>query len=125
MMTTDRSKDPALEQVLGRVLRAGVLISAAVIFTGGVIHLSRRGNFLADYASFHGVAEQYSSLPGILNAAADLQGRGLIQLGFVLLIFTPILRVVVSFFGFILERDWKYVVITFVVLILLLAGLVV
>ena len=46
-------------------------------------------------------------------------GRGLIQLGLLLLIATPIARVVFSVAGFARQRDWLYVAITLIVLTLL------
>jgi uncharacterized membrane protein len=52
------------------------------------------------------------------------QGRGLIQLGLVLLVFTPIARVVFAIFGFARERDWMYVCISAIVLGVLLFGFI-
>jgi uncharacterized membrane protein len=48
----------------------------------------------------------------------------MIQIGILLLIATPILRVAFSLIGFALERDRKYVMITAIVLTLLLCGLI-
>ncbi|MDA8243889.1 MAG: DUF1634 domain-containing protein, partial [Elusimicrobia bacterium] len=50
--------------------------------------------------------------------------RGLIQLGLLMLIATPIARVVFSVFGFLRERDWLYVAVTLVVLAILLYSLI-
>ena len=46
-----------------------------------------------------------------------------IQLGLLLLIATPILRVAVSTFDFLRERDWLYVTVTLIVLAVLIYGL--
>jgi uncharacterized membrane protein len=48
-----------------------------------------------------------------------LSGRGLIQLGLLVLIATPIARVISSTIGFLLRRDLLYVAISFFVLALL------
>ena len=54
-----------------------------------------------------------------MSDARSLSGRGLIQLGLLFLIATPIARVVFSVVGFLRQRDWTYVGITLVVLALL------
>jgi uncharacterized membrane protein len=51
------------------------------------------------------------------------EARGVIQLGLLLLIATPIGRVVFSVIGFVRQRDWLYVAITLLVLRLLLYSL--
>jgi uncharacterized membrane protein len=51
------------------------------------------------------------------------RGRGLIQLGLLLLIATPIARVAFSIVGFAIERDRLYVVFTLIVLAILLFSL--
>ena len=64
------------------------------------------------------------TISGILHEALVLSGRGLIQLGLLILIATPIARVAFSFFAFLYQRDWLYVVVTLMVLGLLLYSLV-
>jgi uncharacterized membrane protein len=39
--------------------------------------------------------------------------------GLVMLMFTPILRVITAIYGFAMERDWRFVVVSSVVFILL------
>ena len=51
------------------------------------------------------------------------RGRGLIQLGLLMLISTPIARVAFSIVGFAMERDRMYVTFTLVVLLILLYSL--
>ena len=51
------------------------------------------------------------------------RGRGLIQLGVLLLIATPVARVVFSAWAFARQRDWTYVLVTLFVLAVLLFGL--
>jgi uncharacterized membrane protein len=60
------------------------------------------------------------TLPGFLQAAAQLRGEALIAPGLLLLIATPVLRVAVSVVAFYLEKDRIYVAITSVVLFLVL-----
>ena len=62
-------------------------------------------------------------MTGIVADAVALSGRGIIQLGLLLLIATPVMRVAVSLAAFLLERDWTYVVATLIVLSLLIYSL--
>jgi uncharacterized membrane protein len=111
--------DEALDALLGRVLQAGVLFSAIVVLCGGVVYLLRHGQSLPQYHVFRGEPGDLRSVGGIVSDAHSLSGRGLIQLGLLFLIATPIARVVFSVVGFLRQRDWMYVGITLTVLILL------
>jgi uncharacterized membrane protein len=116
--------DRRVEDVIGNLLRAGVLLSAVVVLTGAVIYLVRHGYDHADYRVFRGEPTDLRDIRGILHEAASLHGRGIIQLGLLLLIATPIARVAFSVFGFAEERDWMYVGFTLLVLMILLYSLI-
>jgi uncharacterized membrane protein len=68
---------------------------------------------------FRGEPGDLQSVTGIIADAKAFDGRGLIQLGVLVLIATPIARVAFSVIGFARQRDWLYVVMTLVVLVLL------
>jgi uncharacterized membrane protein len=53
----------------------------------------------------------------------DLSGRGVIQLGLLLLVATPVARVACSVVGFLRERDYVYVALTLIVLVVLIYSL--
>lgn len=115
--------DDDFDLLLGRVLRAGVVVSAIVVLTGAAVYLVRHGHELPLYHLFRGEPSDLRSIRGIASDAADGRGRGIIQLGLLMLIATPIARVVFSVAGFLRQRDWLYVAITAVVLVLLLYSL--
>jgi uncharacterized membrane protein len=105
--------------LLGRVLRTGATLAASIVIVGGTVYLWNRGALPADYRIFRSEPADLRSIHGILVEAAAGNGRGLIQLGLLALIATPVARVLCSVVGFARERDWMYVTITFVVLMLL------
>jgi uncharacterized membrane protein len=111
--------DRRFEAMIGNVLRAGVVLSAMVVFTGGLLYVARYGNEIPEYRVFKGEPASLRSVSGIVGDALSLDGRGLIQLGLLLLIATPIGRVMFSIVGFVRQRDWLYVAITVTVLALL------
>ena len=118
-------RDRRIEVVLGNLLRTGVLVSAAVVLLGASIYLSRHAHEPADYRVFRGEPSEYRTIHGVIQSVIVGQGRGqgLIQLGLLLLIATPIARVAFSVVGFAIERDRLYVAFTLVVLAVLLYSL--
>jgi uncharacterized membrane protein len=111
------------ETTLGKLLRAGVLISAAIVLAGAIWFLSRHGHETPDYRRFHGEPAELSSVGGILRGAFSGHSRNLIQLGLLAMIATPVARVGLSIALFALERDRLYVVLTCIVFAVLLASL--
>ena len=115
--------DRKVEDLIGNLLRAGVVLSALIVFVGAVVYLARHGGELADYRVFHGEPNQLRTIPGVLHEALAFQGRGIIQLGLLLLIATPVARVVLSIVGFAAERDRMYVGFATIVLVILIYSL--
>jgi uncharacterized membrane protein len=115
--------DEQVERAMGNLLRLGVVTAAVVVLAGGFVYLAHHGTEQADYRVFHGEPQELRTLPGILAEATSFHGRGLLQLGLLLLIATPVARVVFSVFAFARQRDWTYVVITLVVLAVLVYSL--
>ena len=113
-------RDRRIEIILGNLLRTGVLISAAVVLVGGSIYLSRHAHEPADYRVFRGEPSEYRTISGIVQSVINVRGQGIIQLGLLLLIATPIARVAFSVVGFAIERDRLYVAFTLLVLAILL-----
>jgi uncharacterized membrane protein len=115
-------RDRRIEVILGNLLRTGVLVSAAVVLLGASIYLSRHAHEPADYHVFRGEPSEYRTIRGVIQSVIVGRGRGqgLIQLGLLLLIATPIARVAFSVVGFAIERDRLYVVFTLIVLAILL-----
>jgi uncharacterized membrane protein len=109
-----------MELILGNLLRSGVLLSAAVVLAGACVYLSRHAHEPADYRIFRGEPSEYRTIPGVIHSVINGRGRGLIQLGLLFLIATPIARVAFSIAGFAVERDWMYVGFTVIVLVILL-----
>jgi uncharacterized membrane protein len=115
--------DARIEEIVGILLRAGVVVAAAVVAAGAVVFLIRHGTQRPQYGIFHGEPTELRSVGGIVAGALSGRGRGLIQLGLLLLVATPVARVVFSVIGFALERDRVYVLITLTVLGVLLFSL--
>jgi uncharacterized membrane protein len=126
---------------IGKLLRAGVIASAVVIVIGGTMHLYYHGRERAvDRSKFEPMPPEFSR-PGAIVRAALLgrgsegtpqpmkfkpgqgRGRALIQLGLLLLISTPVLRVAFCVYAFKRQGDRISVALPLVVLVVLLYGL--
>ncbi len=109
-------KDTDIQAVIGWILRAGVLASIAIVTFGGIIYLYRHGHTVIDYTVFKGVPGFVHTPAGIWHGIIDFRGRAIIQLGILVLIATPVIRVIVSGIGFLLEKDYLYTAISLLVL---------
>jgi uncharacterized membrane protein len=115
--------DPRLQQVVGNLLRFGVLLAAAVVLAGGIAYFARHGAAIPDYRVFRGQPANLRSLGGIVRSALALDERGVVQFGLLLLVATPIARVAIAAVAFMFERDRTYVLVALLVLALLLKSL--
>lgn len=124
-------KDPeSMNVVIGKALRYGVLISALIIIIG-VIRLAGTSGLSGTSALLvynpntipHGTFDV--SISGFFSGLARFDSISLIELGAVVLIATPVSRVVISVFLFSAEGDRHYVIITAIVLALLLFSMLV
>lgn len=115
--------DDRLQRVIGVLLQTGVALSGAVVVAGGIIYLFRHGAEPARYRAYAGEPSDLRTISGIVNYALSVHGRGIIQLGLVFLVATPVARVAFSAVAFALERDWLYVAVTSMVLAVLVFSL--
>jgi uncharacterized membrane protein len=116
--------DKDMQLVIGWILRAGVILSMSVVFIGGVLYLFRHSHSVPDYRTFNGVPVFIDGSQKILDGIVNFKGQAIIQAGIILLIATPILRVVFSAITFLIEKDYLYTCITLVVLIIIFFSLV-
>jgi len=112
-----------MDIIIGNLLRAGVILSGAIVFIGGLVYLFRHGAEAPAYHVFHGEPSDLRGVPGILHDVVAFRGRGIIQLGLLLLIATPVARVAYLIYAFVLQKDRLYAAVALLVLLLLAYGL--
>lgn len=118
-----KGNDLRIEITISFLLRTGLVLATVLVLTGGIIYLFQHGAEFPAYTSFHGEPTELKSLNGVLRSALDLESRGIIQLGLLLLIFTPISRVIFSALAFLFRKDYLYVSVTLFVLVILIFNL--
>jgi len=112
-----------MDRWIGALLRAGVILSAAVAFAGGLWHAMQGGARFPDLRIFHGEPAELRSVTGVLRGVAAGDSIALMQLGLLLLIATPVARVALAMVAFATQRDRTYVAIALIVLAVLAASL--
>ena len=115
--------DAWIDEVIGDLLRVGVVLSSLIVLIGGGLYLRRHGTELPNYHMFHGEPSELRSIWGIIKDASSFSSRGIIQLGMLLLIATPVMRVAFTVVSFIIQRDRIYVGVTLIVLSVLIFSL--
>jgi len=113
-----------LQEIIGGLLRGGVLLAAGVTLIGGILYLLHYPNTFPDYHIFRGEPADLRNLPGIIQELIALKSRGIIQTGLILLIATPVARVAFSLIAFAIKRDYLYVVVTFIVFSFLIYSII-
>ncbi len=121
-MAAQNFRDKKIQLIIGWVLRLGVIISMLIVFTGGVLYLYRHGHSIANYTVFRGVPD-FVNPSGIVEGIIHLRGRAIIQAGILLLIATPVLRIVCSAIGFIIEKDRMYTFVSLLVLLIIIISM--
>ena len=111
------------EIVIAYLLRAGVLTAATVVIIGAALYLGAHPAARVDYRTFHSVPDALRTVHGIAHTAFSGDSRAIMQLGLLLLIATPIVRVMFSVAAFAIEGDRMYVFFTTLVLAVLLYSL--
>ena len=116
--------DQTMENVMGTLLSTGVSIAALLVLAGGLLYLHQAHGPMQNYRHFSEMSETLRNPIGITRGALRLDSRSIIQLGLLVLIATPVARVVFAVVGFLIEKDRLYFAISALVLTILLCSLV-
>ncbi len=111
---------------VGRVLHAGVLVSAAVLLTGYLVGLVVQPAAFGSHAVEQAHLAGRASFPHSFRAVWDGIGRGsgeaMIVAGVLVLILTPVAGIVTSAVAFARRRDWLFTAISATVLSVILGS---
>jgi uncharacterized membrane protein len=107
------------EMRLSRVLRWGLAVSTVLILTGIVVSMVRHPEFMTEASSLEPLLRPGVAVD-VTESLMDAPGRGLVTAGLLVLMATPVLRVLASIITFGRQRDWLFLAITSMVLVLML-----
>lgn len=114
--------DTDMQKMIGWILRIGIYTSIGIVILGGIFFLYRHAHETANYHAFNGVPVFVHNFENIFSSAFSFKGQAIIQLGIILLVATPVMRVIFAAVGFLLEKDYLYTVISVIVLLIILAS---
>ena len=120
---TESFDDRLMEVMMGRLLQIGVLLAAAVVLAGGVLYLVGHAGQQSNYQVFVAQPLSLRHPAAMLHGIARGDARAVIDLGILLLVATPICRVIFAVIAFALEKDRLYIAVSLTVLAVLLFGM--
>lgn len=112
--------DLDLNRSVGNLLRLGVILSVVTSFIGFVKLYFEGFEMPRDYASLE--IPEGTIWQTFFNSLMKLEGMAIIQLGILLLILTPLVRLIFALVGYIKEKDYTYVIVSSIVLGIMLVS---
>lgn len=107
---------------MGRLLQVGVLLSSLVMVIGGALYMRAHHGETPNYRVFSSEPLRLRHFGGVLEGIKTGDPAAIIQLAVLLLIATPVARVLFALIAFLIERDRLFVLISTIVLAVLLWG---
>src|ERR1017187_3961924 len=115
--------DRRMEIIMGRLLQVGVLLAATVVLAGGILYLLPRAHERSEHRGFVAQPLRLRHPAAMLRGIARGDASAVIDLGILLLVATPICRVMFAVMAFVLEKDRLYIAVSAIVLAVLLFGM--
>ncbi|UMQ43558.1 DUF1634 domain-containing protein [Chryseobacterium sp. Y16C] len=108
--------DADLNRSVGNLLRLGVILSVATSLIG-FIKLFSEGFQMPKKYKLLDIGNSSEKVWGhFWDSLCKGEGMAIIQLGILLLIFTPLMRIIFALIGYMKEKDYVYVIISSIVL---------
>jgi uncharacterized membrane protein len=120
---TTRFDDRRMDIIMGRLLQAGVLLASTIVLIGGILYLRAHAHDPANYRTFPAHSATLYSPIHLFHLLTAGDPAAIIQLGILLLIATPVARVLFAIIGFTIERDRLYILISLIVFTVLMIGI--
>lgn len=115
-MRTKPFTDVDLNRSVGNLLRLGVILSVVTSLVG-FIKLFSEGFKMPRKYNLLEMGDSSEKVWGTFwNSLVKGEGMAIIQLGILLLILTPLVRIIFALIGYLKEKDYVYVIISLIVL---------
>jgi len=111
-------QDKDVQGLVGNLLRIGVIAAMTVVIAGMILYVYHNGNERVHYSAFEASGHR-GGIATIFDGIAKGESSAIIELGVMLLIATPIARILFALIGYWLEKDYLYTFIALVILIIM------
>lgn len=122
-------KDAWVHTAIVIVLRAGVILSVAVMAIGMPMTFLHHPEYFSSRPALGALTEANAHFPNtlseIVSGVRQMKGQAIVMAGLLILIATPVARVALSVILFLVARDRWYALITSAVLVILLVSFMV
>ena len=112
--------------LISALLRSGVMTSLLIVVAGTVLSFVHHPGYLRSPAAYARLTEPpaspFRTLRDVVDGLHHARGQGLVALGLLVLVVTPVLRVAASIGLFAIQRDRVFVASTSLVLTLLVTS---
>lgn len=108
--------DVDLNRSVGNLLRLGVILSVITSLIGFIKLFLEGFKMPKKYTSLDMGSSSEKVWGQFWDSLCKGEGMAIIQLGILLLIFTPLMRIIFALIGYLKEKDYVYVVISSIVL---------
>lgn len=115
-------KEKDLQQLVGNILRGGVIIAMAIVVIGIALFIIHNGSHSIDYTYFSPI--KFQGIAEVFRNVFRGDAESIIQLGVLLLIATPIARIVFAMIGYWLEGDKLYVMVSLIILAVIISSII-
>lgn len=112
--------DLDLNRSVGNLLRLGVIMSVITSFVGFVKLFLEGFEMPKDYAALE--IPEGTIWQSFWTSLLKFEGMAIIQLGILLLILTPLVRLLFALVGYLKEKDYTYVIVSVIVLGIMLVS---
>ena len=116
--------DVDLNRSVGNLLRLGVLLSVITSIIG-FIKLFTDGFVMPKKYTLLDMGTSSEKVWGLFwRSLMKGEGMAIIQLGILMLILTPLMRIIFALIGYLKEKDYTYVIISSIVLIIMIISFI-
>ncbi|NLE03064.1 MAG: DUF1634 domain-containing protein [Fibrobacter sp.] len=120
MILEKSSTEKSREIFAGKLVRILVLIAACITAAGGIGFLFTSSHHTYNYSHFPNASGSLKTIKSIITGVFSFNYEAIIQLGVLVLISIPVIRVAIFLISFIRERDWIYVAVSAIVMTVLI-----
>lgn len=104
------------QKFISFILIAGLVVSTVLVIYGGILYLAKSGNSQPYYHTFKTEPSDLKTVKGIIGLLHSGNPKGIMQTGLLILMLTPVARVIFALLAFAHERDYTYVIVAGIVL---------